>query len=264
MARVALAWAARCQRAAPSWTWPFPPPRGRKARRRRTRRRNLPRRVRPTRPRRCSRSTCAVLADPFRQGEKPVGLSPCHLITLSSHPLSSDFRRWLARQLLGWFERSQRDLPWRHDRDPYRIWLSEVMLQQTQVATVVPYFERFLKRFPTLSDLATADEQEVLRLWEGLGYYRRARNLHRAARHLRDGHDGVFPSDPAALDGVPSMGRYTVNAVLSQAFDLRLPILEANSQRVLCRLFGRTEDPTRNPLKKWLWQTAEEVLPRRH
>ena len=154
-------------------------------------------------------------------------------------------------------------MPWRGTRDPYRIWVSEVMLQQTQVATVIPYFERFLKHFPTLRDLAAAEEQEVLRLWEGLGYYRRARDLHRAARRLRDEHGGIFPSDPAALDGVPGMGRYTLNAVLSLAFDVRLPILEANSQRVLCRLFGRTEDPTRNPLRKWLWQTAEAILPRR-
>src|SRR5947208_16242543 len=137
------------------------------------------------------------------------------------------------------------------------------MLQQTQVATVVPYFERFLQAFPTLGALATADEQEVLRLWEGLGYYRRARDLHRAARHLVAAHGVSFPNDPELLRGVPGMGRYTVNAILSQAFDRRLPILEANSQRVLCRLFGRTEDPQRAPLRGWLWQAAEEILPRK-
>src|SRR5207248_677919 len=142
------------------------------------------------------------------------------------------------RRLLGWFTQSQRRLPWRRDRDPYRIWVSEVMLQQTQVATVVPYFERFLQAFPTLTALAAAGEQEVLRLWEGLGYYRRARDLHRAARQLQSANGGVIPTDPSLLRGIPGMGRYTVNAVLSQAFDARLPILEANSQRVLCRLFG--------------------------
>jgi A/G-specific adenine glycosylase len=169
----------------------------------------------------------------------------------------------MSRRLLAWFAENQRRLPWRRDRDPYRIWVSEVMLQQTQVATVVPYFERFVQAFPTLSALAAADEQEVLRLWEGLGYYRRARDLHRAARQLVAAHGGVFPNDPARLRGVPGMGRYTINAVLSQAFDRRLPILEANSQRVLCRLFGRTEDPQRAPLKGWLWNAAEEVLPRK-
>jgi A/G-specific adenine glycosylase len=137
------------------------------------------------------------------------------------------------------------------------------MLQQTQVATVLPYFEHFLKSFPSLSALASAGEQEVLRLWEGLGYYRRARDLHRAARQLVAEHGGVFPREPSLLHGLPGMGRYTVNAVLSQAFDCRLPILEANSQRVLCRFFGRTEDPTRAPLRPWLWKIAEEILPRK-
>jgi A/G-specific adenine glycosylase len=170
----------------------------------------------------------------------------------------------VARRLLAWFEHSQRDLPWRRDRDPYRIWVSEVMLQQTQVATVVPYFERFLAAFPTLADLAAASEQEVLRVWEGLGYYRRARDLHRAAQLLVSEHAGVFPRDALAVRALPGMGRYTANAVLSQAFDLRLPILEANSQRVLCRLFGRTEDPTRGPLRRWLWETAERLVPREH
>lgn len=176
-------------------------------------------------------------------------------------PAPARLRRWLGQRLLAWFSSHQRDLPWRADRDPYRIWISEVMLQQTQVATVIPYFERFLQAFPTLTDLASASEQDVLRLWEGLGYYRRARDLHRAARHLHATH-GTFPSDSASLHGVPGLGRYTRNAVLSQAFDLRLPILEANSLRVLCRLFGRTEDPSRGPLRRWLWQAAEDILPR--
>jgi A/G-specific adenine glycosylase len=173
-------------------------------------------------------------------------------------------KRWLGQRLLTWFAHHQRDLPWRKDRDPYRVWVSEVMLQQTQVATVIPYFLRFLAAFPTLADLAAAGEQDVLRLWEGLGYYRRARDLHRAARVLVKEFGGVIPSDPASLQGVPGMGRYTRNAVLSQAFDLRLPILEANTQRVLCRVFGRTEDPTRNPLRAWLWQIAAEILPHQH
>src|SRR5262245_1541706 len=181
----------------------------------------------------------------------------------SAPPQPSELRPWLARRLLDWFARCQRQLPWRRDRDPYRIWVSEVMLQQTQVATVIPYFERFLAAFPTLTDLAAASEQDVLRLWEGLGYYRRARDLHRAAREVVNRLGGEVPDDPEALKGLPGLGRYTLNAVLSQAFDRRLPILEANSQRVLCRVFGRIEDPSRNPLRAWLWRTAEEILPRR-
>jgi A/G-specific adenine glycosylase len=172
-------------------------------------------------------------------------------------------RRWLRRRLLDWFARHQRDLPWRRDRDAYRIWVSEVMLQQTQVATVVPYFERFLRAFPRLADLAAADEQDVLRLWEGLGYYRRARDLHRTARRLAAEHAGRFPDDPAVLAGLPGMGRYTVGAVLSQAFDRRLPILEANSQRVLCRLFGVRQDPGAGPTRRRLWALAEALLPAR-
>jgi A/G-specific adenine glycosylase len=169
----------------------------------------------------------------------------------------------MGRRLSEWFARCHRPLPWRKDRDPYRIWVSEVMLQQTQVATVIPYFERFLLAFPTVTALAAASEHDVLRLWEGLGYYRRARDLYRAARELQSAHRGVIPSDPTLLEDVPGMGRYTRNAVLSQAYDVRLPILEANSQRVLCRLFGRMEDPTCGPLRTWLWRTAESLLPRR-
>ncbi|MHB1425811.1 MAG: A/G-specific adenine glycosylase [Gemmataceae bacterium] len=173
------------------------------------------------------------------------------------------FSRWLARRLFAWFARHQRDLPWRRDRVPYRIWVSEVMLQQTQVAAVIPYFEQFLRAFPTVQALANAEEHEVLRLWEGLGYYRRARDLHRAAREIVARHNGQFPDDPVLAASLPGLGRYTCNAVLSQAFDRRLPILEANSQRVLSRLFGLVEDPRRGAARRWLWQAAEKILPNR-
>src|SRR5207245_11266555 len=163
--------------------------------------------------------------------------------------------------LLAWFDRNRRDLPWRRNRDPYRIWVSEVMLQQTQVATVVRYYEPFLKAFPTIAALAAASEQQVLRRWEGLGYYRRARHLHQAARQLVLEHQGNIPDDPEIFARLPGVGRYILGAVLSQAFDRRLPILEANSLRVLCRLFGRKGD--RGSLKRWLWQAAEGLLPAR-
>jgi A/G-specific adenine glycosylase len=170
-------------------------------------------------------------------------------------------RRWLVPRLRSWFDLHARALPWRLDRNPYRIWVSEVMLQQTQVATVIPFFARFLARFPTLPDLAAANEQDVLRLWEGLGYYRRARDLLAAARRLVADHAGTIPADPAALAGLPGMGEYTRNAVLSQAFDLRLPILEANTQRLLSRLFGYEEDPRQGPARRRLWRAAEQLLP---
>lgn len=138
------------------------------------------------------------------------------------------------------------------------------MLQQTQVATVVPYFERFRTAFPTLADLAAADEQDVLRLWEGLGYYRRARDLHRAARLLTTEHGGKLPDDVEVWRRLPGIGRYMLGAILSQAFERRLPIVEANSLRVLCRLFGQAGDPRRGAGQRWLWQTADAILPRRN
>jgi A/G-specific adenine glycosylase len=137
------------------------------------------------------------------------------------------------------------------------------MLQQTTVATVRQYYERFLETFPTIAALAAAPEQHVLRLWEGLGYYRRARHLHQAAQVLNNEHDGRLPDDPAIVAGLPGVGRYILGATLSQAFDRRLPILEANSRRVLCRLFGKSDDPTTGPMQRWLWDTAERFLPTR-
>jgi len=169
----------------------------------------------------------------------------------------------LRKALIAWFDAHRRDLPWRADRDPYRIWVSEVMLQQTTVAAVVPYFERFVAAFPTLTDLAAADEQRVLALWAGLGYYRRARHLHRAARQLAAGHGGALPDDVAVWAGLPGVGRYILGAVLSQAFDRRLPIVEANSLRVLARLFGYRGDPREGAGKRWVWEAAEAVLPAR-
>ena len=182
---------------------------------------------------------------------KPLTLPICNS---SSHTV-------LRRRLLAWFRKNARLLPWRASRNPYRIWISEVMLQQTQVATVIPYFKRFLKQLPTLAALAQADEQAVLRLWEGLGYYRRGRDLCRAAKLLREKNYRTIPDDPDLVRSLPGFGRYTTNAVLSQAYDRRVPIVEANSQRVLCRLFGIERNPKESAVQTTLWQLAESLLP---
>lgn len=177
------------------------------------------------------------------------------------NPLPTRTLTSLRKKLLAWFDRHRRDLPWRADRDPYRIWVSEVMLQQTTVAAVVPFFARFLAAFPTVQALASADEQHVLKLWEGLGYYRRARHLHAAAKRLVAEFAGVLPNDPEAWAALPGVGRYILGAVLSQAFDRKLPIVEANSLRVLARFFGYQGDPREGEGKKWVWNAAEAMLP---
>ncbi|NUQ62231.1 MAG: A/G-specific adenine glycosylase [Pirellulales bacterium] len=176
-------------------------------------------------------------------------------------------RIWLEtfrRRLRGWYARHARDLPWRRSRDPYAVWISEIMLQQTQVATVKPYFERFLAAFPTIADLAGADEHDVLRLWEGLGYYRRARQLHRAAQVIVGEHQGEFPRDSEAVRQLPGIGRYTAGAILSIAFDARQPILEANTVRLFARLLAYRGQPASSKGTRLLWAMAEAVLPRRN
>jgi A/G-specific adenine glycosylase len=137
------------------------------------------------------------------------------------------------------------------------------MLQQTTVAAAAPYFERFLQAFPTLRALAAASEQHVVRHWEGLGYYRRARDLHRAARRLLAENNGQIPNDPQVFQALPGVGRYILGAVLSQAFDRRLPIVEANTLRFLCRFFGRQDDPRSAAGQRWLWRAADCLLPTR-
>jgi A/G-specific adenine glycosylase len=137
------------------------------------------------------------------------------------------------------------------------------MLQQTTVAAVIPYFTRFMARFPTVIELASADESEVLKHWQGLGYYRRARHLHAAAKKVVAEHAGVFPDDPAFWESLPGVGRYILGAVMSQAFERRMPIVEANSLRVLSRVFGSRLDPRTGEGLKWVWRTAEEVLPKK-
>jgi len=167
-----------------------------------------------------------------------------------------------ARRLIAWQKRHGRhDLPWQNTRDPYRVWLSEIMLQQTQVATVVPYYERFLVRLPTLAALAAAPVAEVMSLWSGLGYYARARNLHACARVLMARHGGAFPHDPQALAGLPGIGRSTANALAVFCFGARAPILDGNVKRVLCRAFGIEGFPGAAAVEKTLWRRAAELLP---
>lgn len=176
---------------------------------------------------------------------------------------SRDWMRQFRRRLLTWYARHARDLEWRRSPDAYRVWVSEIMLQQTQVATVANYYPRFLAAYPTIEALAAADEHDVLRLWEGLGYYRRARQLHRAAQVIVAEHDGHFPRDPGAVRRLPGIGRYTAGAILSIAYDAREPILEANTIRLLCRLLAYRGDPRQNAGQTLLWRFAEELLPRR-
>ena len=170
-------------------------------------------------------------------------------------------KRRFADQLLKWFSTAARDLPWRKSRDLYRIWISEIMLQQTQVATVIDFYLRFLKAFPTVQKLAAAEEEQVLRLWEGLGYYRRARQLHAAAKQIVAEHAGEFPQTVEEVRALPGIGRYTAGAILSIGLDLRLPILEANTVRLLSRLAGYRGDPLSAAGQKYLWEMAEQILP---
>ena len=167
-----------------------------------------------------------------------------------------------ARTLIRWQRRHGRhDLPWQHTRDPYRIWLSEVMLQQTRVDAVIPYYERFLERFPDVRALARASQDEVLRLWSGLGYYARARNLHAAARQIVRMHAGRFPRSPEALAALPGVGRSTAAAIAVFAFGRRAAILDGNVRRVLARCFGIEGYPGRPAVAQRLWSLAESLLP---
>lgn len=165
-------------------------------------------------------------------------------------------------RLIAWQRHAGRhDLPWQNTRDAYRIWLSEIMLQQTQVSTVVPYYERFLGRFPTVCDLAQAPQSEVLALWAGLGYYARARNLHRCAQVVAAEYGGMFPQDPALLAELPGIGRSTAAAISAFAYGTRAAILDGNVKRVLCRHAGIEGFPGSARIERQLWALAEARLP---
>ena len=173
----------------------------------------------------------------------------------------SDF----AERLIRWHKQHGRhDLPWQNTRDPYRVWLSEIMLQQTQVAAAIPYYARFLARFPSLADLAAAPVAEVMSLWSGLGYYARARNLHACAQAVMRDHGGSFPQQPEQLAELPGIGRSTANSIATFCFGAHAPILDGNVKRVFCRAFGIDGFPGSSVVEKRLWKMAAELMPARH
>ncbi len=175
---------------------------------------------------------------------------------------STTARRWFSRALLRWHETSGRhDLPWQQRRDSYSVWISEIMLQQTQVTTVIPYYQRFLQRFPDLATLAAADLDEVLQYWAGLGYYSRGRNLHRCARKVAEDHQGRLPRDLAALMALPGIGRSTAAAILAFTDGQRQTILDGNVKRVLCRFHAVPGWPGQTSVSKTLWRLAEAYTP---
>jgi A/G-specific adenine glycosylase len=171
---------------------------------------------------------------------------------------AAQFRRRLSR----WYQKHGRDLPWRRTRDPYAIFISEVMLQQTQVATVIPYYERWLRRFPNIERLAAASEANVLHAWQGLGYYARARNLHAAAKVIVEQHSGRFPTSIAQMRNLPGIGKYTAHAVATFAFDQAVPIIEANTGRLLARIFDCRVPIDDTAGREFLWSCAASLVPK--
>ncbi|MCO5189099.1 MAG: A/G-specific adenine glycosylase [Anaerolineae bacterium] len=167
----------------------------------------------------------------------------------------------IAPLLLAWWDAGHADLPWRQTRDPYLIWVSEIMLQQTQIATVIPYYNRWLAQFPTINALAEASVDDVLKLWEGLGYYSRARNLHAAAQIVSAQYGGVMPRTAHDLQKLPGIGRYTAAAIASIAYDEPVAVLDGNVIRVLTRLFDIADDVTVAATKRLLWDSAEKCVP---
>lgn len=164
--------------------------------------------------------------------------------------------------LLDWYGENQRDLPWRRVRDPYAVWISEIMLQQTRVDQVRPYYDRFMERFPTVAHLGRAPLEDALKAWEGMGYYARARNLHRAARRVVDEHGGQIPDDPARISDLPGIGPYTAAAILSIAFGRDCPVVDGNVVRVLSRLFHLTDNPSSSAARKRMDGLAGRLLAR--
>ena len=184
---------------------------------------------------------------------------------MSAYPKHTDlgWRRRVRSRVLRWYDQNGRKLPWRESADPYRIWISEIMLQQTTVAAVVPYFDRFIQRFPDVQTLAKAEQEQVLKLWEGLGYYSRARNLHKTAGIITTELNSEFPGTADELKQLPGIGPYTAGAIASFAFDKPAPILEANTLRLFSRLIELDIDPRGTPGQKKLWKFAAWIVSRR-
>lgn len=174
--------------------------------------------------------------------------------------LSNGITARVVSSLLAWFDAHARELPWRKTLDPYAIWVSEIMLQQTQVAAVIPYFGRWMKELCDVSALAGATEQQVLKLWEGLGYYSRVRNMQKAAQIIVEKHQGVFPNRFEDVFALPGIGRYTAGAITSIAFNQQNPVLDGNVIRVLCRLVGLKKDPRERTTNQHLWMLAQELV----
>ena len=175
--------------------------------------------------------------------------------------LNAEQQEQSVKLLLYWWDQNRIDLPWRRTSDPYAIWVAEIMLQQTQVATVIPYYDRWMARFPTIGELAKSSLDEVLKFWQGLGYYSRARNLHSAAKQIMDVYNGRVPREHAQLMKLPGIGRYTAGAIASIAFAQPVPVLDGNIIRVLSRLADIPDDVTRAETRKELWQMATELVP---
>ncbi len=167
----------------------------------------------------------------------------------------------IGQNLIQWFEKNKRDLPWRKTKEPYKIWVSEIMLQQTRVDTVIAYYNRFMERFPTVQDLAIAEEQEVLRYWQGLGYYSRARNLYKGAKMVCEQFNGEFPSDIEQVKKIPGIGPYTAGAILSIAFNEPTPAVDGNVLRVFSRIFAIIEDIAKPQTIKMIQQKVKDYMP---
>ncbi len=178
--------------------------------------------------------------------------------------LDQQFVARTRRAVHRWFARAKRPLPWRAEPSPYRIWIAEIMAQQTRIETILPYYRRWLERFPDVATLANAPLDDVLRLWSGLGYYSRARNLHRAAQRIVETHDGLLPADPTTLQTLPGIGRYTAGAIASLAYGKPAPLVDGNVIRVIARLLDIAEDVTRPAVVERFWRIAAALVPSRN
>ncbi|HET7545802.1 MAG TPA: A/G-specific adenine glycosylase [Polyangiaceae bacterium] len=183
------------------------------------------------------------------------------IIVRSKKTVEKMHARAIGRALLAWYAQHRRELPWRKSQDPYAVWVSEMMLQQTQVRTVIPYFQSWMQRFPDVTALANAEESEVLHAWQGLGYYSRARNLRRAAQEMLRVHDGRVPERVSELLALPGIGPYSAGAIASIAYGHAEPLVDGNVIRVLSRLFALRGDPNKAPLKAELWSRARALVP---